>query len=134
MLVYLILSLYSLFNQNIFFAPLFLFVYLYLKRKHYLLTLLLLGLSFLGDLVWVFPLGFSGLFFSLFLAVLSLYSHRYNVLNSAFLFSLLLVGSGIMFFLVRPNLNYWMLFCFFGLMIFLLTQIRELHKNNLKLF
>jgi len=132
MLILLILSFLSLVNSNLFFAPLFLFVYLYLIRRHYFLVLLLVGFSLLGDLIWVFPLGFSGFLFSLVLAAVSLYSHRYNVLNLWFLFGLLGVASLLMFSFARPVFSWWQILFFLGLFAWLRFEIRELHKKNLK--
>jgi len=132
MIIFLIFSLWSLVNQNIFFVPLFLFVYLYLIRKYLLLVLLLAGFSLLGDLIWVFPLGFSGLLFSLLLAALSLYSHRYNVLNLGFLFSLLAGGSLVMYFFARLEFSWWQIISFLVFFAFLRFEIRELHKKNLR--
>jgi hypothetical protein len=132
MLVFIMLSVLSLVNPNIFFAPLFLFVYLYLVREYFWLVILLLALSLVGDLVWVFPLGFSGLLFSLLLAALSLYSQRYNVLNFGFIFALLAGGSVLMFFFARPEFSWLQIALFVVFFTYLRFEIRELHKQSLK--
>lgn len=131
MFVYLLLSLFGLVNHWFFFVPLFLYIYLFIKKSP-ILPWLIFGLGLLGDLFWVFPLGYSSTLFSLFLLITALYSQKYNLHNQLLLFIWLSVISLVMLKLAGLPFSVNHVLVFLSLFTILSIQTREWSKNSLK--
>ena len=131
MFIYLLLSLPALVNQAFFFVPLFFLVHLYLLKKIWLIPAVVV-VSLVGDLFFVWPLGFSGLLFTSFLLLLHLYAEKFNSLNAWFLFLVLGGASIAMFKVANLSFHFASVVVFFGLCLYLSIQIRELHKTQIR--
>ena len=124
------LSILSFWQLPLFFAPLYLFLYIYLFKKNWLVpALLLFSLSY--DLFWVLPFGLSGLFISLFLVVVSLYKQKYNVLNQFFLFTMLVLSSGLVLRFFNLTLVSLQIFIFSLLFLLLSLKLKNIRKDSL---
>jgi len=128
MLVFLIFAVFGLFSRNFVFAPLFLSLIIALCYRR-LLVAGIIALGLLYDLFWVWPLGCSSFFLSLFILVIYVYGQKYSYYNQFFLFVLLCFGSLIVLSLNGQKLTVGNFFIFSLMYLFLSLRLRSVRQK-----
>jgi hypothetical protein len=124
MIINLLFILLSLLKINLVWLVLFPVCYLRFFKPRYLIAFILVY-GFVFDLLWVFNLGQTGLFLTLFWLFFELYARKYNGANPLFLFIYLLACSLLSAAYFGLHLGIWevLLFVFAYIMLIAKTHL-----------
>lgn len=130
MLIFLGLAILSLWYLPLLFAPLYLFLYIFLLNKPFI-NIWLLVFSLFYDLFWVLPLGSTGLFLSIYLLIIFLYGQKFNVYNQIFLFVIISLASCLAIWIFNLTPTNQIFFGFSMLFLVLSFKMRTHRLNSL---